>query len=271
MENKLIILKIGGSLVTHKDFSEPKFNQEAMSRIAKEIKAGLSDKKLILVHGGGSFGHPIVKKNNLDQGIKESTQLIELAKTQVLQNKLNVLVCDALTKEGINAFPFQPSTASIMHDKSLKSFNLDVLKNLLKLNIIPVLFGSISFDSSIGCSVLSGDEIIANLVNNLDFNIEKVLFATDVDGIFSKDPKIHSDAVKISHISSLDQAEIFKSTSTDVTFGMLGKVQKIFSYNKTSRIFSGKIPNNITKALLGESIGTLICQESLSFIENKDS
>ena len=60
-----IILKIGGSAITDKT-GELAAKTEIINRLAEEIKRADLD-NLIVVHGGGSFGHP----NALKYGLKE--------------------------------------------------------------------------------------------------------------------------------------------------------------------------------------------------------
>ena len=51
------ILKLGGSVITHKDeYFSP--HNENIERLAEEIKKS-SSKSLVIIHGAGSFGHPV--------------------------------------------------------------------------------------------------------------------------------------------------------------------------------------------------------------------
>ena len=52
----MIILKIGGSILTNKDAAESEIDEKNLSRIAKEIKSSLDNdsKEIIIVHGAGS-------------------------------------------------------------------------------------------------------------------------------------------------------------------------------------------------------------------------
>ena len=63
----MIILKIGGSILTNKDAPESEVDSDSLKRIAREIKSSLdnSSKELIIVHGAGSFGHPPAKNIRL--------------------------------------------------------------------------------------------------------------------------------------------------------------------------------------------------------------
>jgi isopentenyl phosphate kinase len=59
LEN-LVIVKLGGSVITHKEISPPTVNEEHLSRIVKELAA--HDGKLIIVLGGGAHGHQAAYK-----------------------------------------------------------------------------------------------------------------------------------------------------------------------------------------------------------------
>ena len=70
----MIILKIGGSILTNKDSTVSEVDNVSLKRIASEIKASLdiSPKQLIIVHGAGSFGHPPAKKYKIGEAFDES-------------------------------------------------------------------------------------------------------------------------------------------------------------------------------------------------------
>jgi len=73
----LIILKIGGSVITDKFSKIPKVNLKNLKRISTEISHVYNKKKnpLVIVHGVGPFGHVIVHKTGIDRGIKNKKQL----------------------------------------------------------------------------------------------------------------------------------------------------------------------------------------------------
>jgi isopentenyl phosphate kinase len=64
-----IILKIGGSAITDKT-GEAQPKTEIINRLAEEIKRADLD-NLIVVHGGGSFGHPTAARYGIKDGYKE--------------------------------------------------------------------------------------------------------------------------------------------------------------------------------------------------------
>ena len=68
---------------------------------------------------------------------------------------------------------------------------------ILANNLVPVTHGDVVFDEELGCSVASSDTIVQHLSNI--FRPSHVVFVTDVDGIYDKDPN-EANAILINHI-----------------------------------------------------------------------
>jgi isopentenyl phosphate kinase len=255
----LVILKIGGSVITKKSEENPTLNKKEVKRIAKEIKNGFNPKtnSLILIHGAGSYGHPIVKRTKIHEGIKTEQQLVDFAETQRLQNVLNALICEELIKNNLPAIPFQPSSNAVMKKGKIESFDLKAIRGMLEIGLIPVLFGVPAYDIEQKCSILSGDETISYLAKNL--NAKRIIHATDVDGIFDSDPKINKNAKLLKEFSKNNLSALSKSSNTDVTGGMLKKVSEILDLKIETEIVNGLKEKNIERVLKGETkIGTVI-------------
>ena len=90
-----IILKLGGSAITDKT-AEATPKTEIINQLSEEIKRADLD-NLIVVHGGGSFGHPTAAKYNLKDGYNEDpTKKFGFAETHHMMTVLNGLVMDSL-------------------------------------------------------------------------------------------------------------------------------------------------------------------------------
>ena len=85
-----------------------------------------------------------------------------------------------------------------------------------------------------------------------EINADALLKATNVDGIYNKDPRKHDDAVKIDEITYLD---------------VLNKKLNVMDTTATSLCMDNDIPivvfdinerGNLKKILLGETIGTIV-------------
>jgi len=258
----LIILKIGGSVITDKFSKKPKGNFKNLKRISKEIARVYNSQKmsLILIHGAGSFGHLIVEKTGINKGIKNKKQLKAFAETQRLQNELNSIVTKYLINQNLPAIPCQASQSAIMKSGKLVKMDISAIKDLLKIGMIPVLYGVPAYDVNQKCSILSGDQIISYLARKL--KAKKMIHGTNVNGIFTDDPNLNPKAKLIPVIDSKNIRKILKvlkgSVATDVTGGMLGKISEVLKTKIEVQIVNAQIPGNILKALKGKKVGTII-------------
>ena len=254
----LVLLKIGGSIITEKDVSEPTINEPNLERICEEIAESYKtgDFRLAIVHGAGSFGHPIVKRTGIHEGITRPNQVYSFAQTQLLQNMLNYEVCNMLQEFKLPAIPLQPSASAIMNNKRIDTLNHELIQHLLDLSLIPVLFGVPAFDKTQKCSILSGDQIIVYLADKL--HPQRIIFASNVDGI------IASDGNLVEKITSENYDEIKKSfymaNYDDVTGAMAGKISELKQLSPIKAfIINGNSSGLIKDILLGKKVrGTSI-------------
>lgn len=84
-----------------------------------------------------------------------------------------------------------------------------------------------------------------------EMEAEVILLAKNVDAVYDKDPKVHADAVKFDELTYLE---------------VLQRELKVMDSTATSLCMDNKIPihvfelstDNITKAVMGEKIGTIV-------------
>ena len=267
----LIILKIGGSILTNKDDCESSVNQVNLKRIAREIKSSFinSDKKLIIVHGAGSFGHPPARKYKIGEAFDESEfpeKRIGFCETQNAVKKLNMLICESFISEGLPAVAQPASSIMTSSSKRINYANLDIFNRYLSRGFIPVIYGDVVLDDDCEICVISGDQIIQYLSVNL--NPTSVILGTDVDGVFNKNPKIHDDAVFYERFSSLEDLDTFEgTTNVDVTGGMVGKIKELLYLAELgieSKIVNAEIEGNIYRVLEDEDVKCTVISNELN-------
>jgi len=265
---ELIILKLGGSVITKKGAKEPTLDHENLKRVAEEISDSLPS-SLIIVHGAGSFGHPLAKKYKIGTPTsKEELQrkMIGFSIIQRWVKFLNIHVCDALRKENIPVVSIQPSSFILADNGRIKHADPRIIISYLERGFIPVTYGDVVLDTdeNLKMSVLSGDQIIKYLGKIL--KPDRVILGTDVDGVFDKDPKKHPDAKLLKRIKSLEDIRYQPRTPGDVTGAMLGKIKELLLLAEkgvTSEIINAKKPGNIKKALLGQELKRTIIDEDI--------
>ncbi len=264
-EAKSTILKFGGSVITDKS-GELVARTQVIDRLADETQKA-QVKNLVIVHGGGSFGHPSAQRNAIKEGFKDPRQLIGFAETHHFMTVLNGLVMDSLIMHGVPAVSITPSSIVTTENGRIRSFEDAPLKMLLKLGFLPVLYGDTVADTKLGFTILSGDQLASALATK--FNADRIIMGVDVDGLYEADPKNEKSAKKFAHLTLEELRRLHnklgKPSVSDVTGGMFGKITELLQALEQGipvTIVNATKPNYIYRALRGEKTeGTLIEKE----------
>lgn len=245
-------------------------NMPAINRLAQEI-AQANVSCLVLVHGGGSFGHPLARRYMIKEGLQKGSggQLIGFAKTHQAMIALNRLVVDTLIQHNIPAVAMMSSSMIVTKSGRICTMMDEPLKQLLQVRCMPVLYGDAVFDSDLGFTILSGDQVAAALA--IQLNSERIIMGIDEDGLYTADPKVNAEAKLIHHIDLYElramRQQFEQAKSTDVTGGMLGKIDELTSAIERgipSLIVNAAKPKTIYKALKGEKVvGTFMVKRRL--------
>ncbi|MCJ7624803.1 MAG: isopentenyl phosphate kinase [Anaerolineaceae bacterium] len=261
---KLIFIKLGGSLITDKhNPSVP--NRTSIMQLATEIADALRlnpELKLIIGHGSGSFGHVPAKKYDTYNGAYSPAQWQGFIEVWKEARTLNQIIIDALFAFDLPILAFPPSAALISENRMVTSWDLTPLEKALQANLIPLINGDVVFDTAIGCTILSTEELFFHLATI--FQPERILLA-------GLDYGVYNDYPECNHLLELITPETYseiknrlkKSAAVDVTGGMLQKVQTmidlIIRFPKIqASIFSGTHPGNLMRALQGATPGTTL-------------
>jgi molybdenum storage protein len=88
------------------------------------------------------------------------------------------------------------------------------------------------------------------------FGARSVILIKDVDGVYSADPKTHPEATLISEIRAADLIGMKLATLPiePVVLELLTRAKLA----RTIRIINGLVPENLTRALAGDPVGTAI-------------
>jgi isopentenyl phosphate kinase len=263
---KPVVLKLGGSVITHKD-KLLTANFKAINRIAGEISSA-NVAPLIVVHGGGSFGHHFAKLYAIKNGYAGNAwQALGFAETHQAMVKLNRLVVDALIHRQIPAVAVSPSSCLVTKKGRIETLLDEPLNKLLRMGFVPVLYGDAVFDSDLGFTILSGDQLITLLA--IRYNAERIIVGLDVKGLCVEDPHLNPSAKLIRHINLEElkrgQMQIGGARVTDVTGGMLAKIMELtpaIENGISVQILNARKSNNVYKALKNAKVtGTIIAKD----------
>jgi len=256
----LVVVKLGGSAITFKE--KPMMaDEEAIRRLAGEIAAS-GVERLVVVHGGGSFGHPLAHEYAIHEGMKGEWQFKGLVETHRAMEELNGLVVEALLAEGLPALPLPPVSCFITEARRIDKAFLEPVRAVLSLRGIPVLYGDVVLDEAQGFAILSGDQIVACLA--LSLGASRVVLGLGVDGVFDRDPTRHPDARLVERLRPEDiyALEAGGSAAVDVTGGMKRKLREMAPVAAAGipvLFVNARKPGLILRALRGEKVkGTLL-------------
>jgi len=254
-----VVIKLGGSVITEKakPFTVRKGVLERLSAEIGEIwQAG---NWIVVVHGGGSFGHPVASRYSLHVGKSSGSPPMAISMVEDAMRELNREVVSHLVKAGIPAVGLQ--TLGVAHTSGgrLDWLNLSVYESLVSFGVVPVSYGSLVMDSSLGYCILSGDDLAVQIAVGL--SAKKLIFATDVEGVYSADPRSESAAVLLPRVSLSRDFIAFGSASNDVTGGMKKKVLSTGPAVQAGvevRIVNGMREDVLKQAAFGKPLGTEI-------------
>lgn len=234
----IVVIKVGGSSITNKAVKES-LNQEALEWFAQTLALHLHDSfvsqssclhnpssksAFVVVHGAGSFGHHSAKEYNLTgqftppavstgtyfADTSRSTldaskrQRLGLAKTRISVQMLNQKVVSTFVDRGIHAVAVSPcfgvpwmqahggTNETIAHLQEL-------LFITLQAGLVPVLHGDACLYGDNGVGILSGDILVEMIASKAPW-VSRTIFLTDVDGVYSSDPRTDSNAELLSTI-----------------------------------------------------------------------
>lgn len=247
-------------MATFKDQPGFSIQTELLGEISQSIKdaLGQEDFDLILIHGAGAAGHQLAAEHNHRQGTLTKESFNGALESRIANQKLNLGLIEIFNKAGLRTTAIHTASTITYHNNNLEKVNDEIIKESLRQNCIPVLYGEMVFDKKLGMAICSGDVIASYLSKKL--KAEKIFFASDIDGIFDKDPHVNKDAALIEGIS-LDEIEresdVSESHNTDTTGGLLGKIKNIAKAShsdlKSVEIFNGFQPENFKKVLLNKN------------------
>ena len=240
------LVKLGGSVITVKSryrYFLQKTTRNIMHELLK-IKG-----EVILVHGGGSFGHIKAREYGLNGSPALSSHNgISIVHRDMVD--LNQKIIEVMLSEGLYGIGMPPSS---FPDPFQPPYEL--ISNYLKAGLIPVTFGDV-FIRNGNSGIISGDDLMLALATHL--KPERVMFLSDVDGIYDKNPKTHSNAELRPMVRG---NEIFEISGEDVTGGMgkkLNVMSKIAKAGIPVYLINGKRPERIWDIGRSHFIGTVI-------------
>ncbi len=240
------VLKLGGSLITEKTERET-VDEAGLARAASAIgDADVTD--LVLIHGGGSFGHFTAE----DHGVSSSdgtTDATAIRDIHAAMGRLNRAVLTALGEAGVPAVPVRPFSAGYRPDAGSVWHASEQIEAMLAEGFVPVLHGDVFTTAGAGATIVSGDELVVSMAESLD--ADSVGLCASVEGVLDEEGEVISEIDDFETVADV----LGGSEATDVTGGMAAKVSALLELDAPSRIFD---LDGLPAFLAGGEPGTLV-------------
>ncbi|TFF99876.1 MAG: glutamate 5-kinase [Promethearchaeota archaeon] len=251
-DNKKIVIKVSTNMITD---GVDTIYLDKVQAFVKEVAELIKEGKNIIIVSSGAIGSGLAKLG-IKMRPKEYKQLQALA--SVGQIHLMSIYQEEFNKHGLNVGQILLS-ADDTKDSTRRANVRNTLDVLLEKGIVPI----INENDSVAIEELSyGDnDHLSALVAILLF-VDLLIILTDVEGLYDKNPKIHSDCKLITQVEKIDDSleKLAEDIDGEITFG--GMKSKIRAIRKLTNIgiptiitsFNNK--NILKKLLNGEEFGT---------------
>ncbi len=262
---EIVLVKLGGSLITEKAAEEEIPRTKVLVRLIEEItrSAAKLPFQLVVGHGSGSYGHVAAKRFDLASGVHSADQIPGVSFTQERAAMLHRLVVTGLEKAGALPFSIVPSSCVVAAAGRPVAFEDEPFFLALGLGFIPVIYGDVVMDREWGASICSTERLFELAVRRLldhDWTVRRVIWLGETDGLYDAEGKT---VPRLSAAGFLKAARAISAPAgTDVTGGMRHRVETALALARLgvpSLLANGLTPGLLEKALRGEEVaGTIV-------------
>ena len=243
MSSKLVILKIGGSVLNPKS-SFSKINREALFKVGRELAKLRREYgfNFIIIHGGGGLAHTAVKILRPTEQRGDLLSGASLTKLMLLYLKLEL--CRILYRSGLPVYPLD-TEAIVAEVKPDLKVNVSKLSTLISAGLVPVLNGDLELWNS-ESTIISGDYLAYAICR--DMRPAACIFLIDKKGILDKNER----TVQTLREEDIKSLIVHNVSTVDVTGGILSKIEYCFKIAKLgvkTFVCSGFHPESISEVI----------------------
>ncbi len=260
----LIFVKLGSSIIADID-NERTLNIKSISRSLNEIISAKikNDFNIIIGYGSGSYTHIPAFKYKLNEGLKYKDSRIGALIACNLAKKLNFLIVEEAIKLGIELCPFSPSSFAYADNDILIEGEMNNIDKAIDSGFIPIVYGDVLFDKTKGITIASTEKVLSFMAHY--FKPNRIIIATDVDGVFTSNPMLDTTAKIIKDIDNSNIDDVLGNIKNeankpyDVTGGMKTEVSDLYNMVKDVTIESdhkceGYIINGNREGILNRTL-----------------
>lgn len=254
---KRIVVKIGTSTITH--VSTGNLNLDKLERFVRVLTDIRNQDKEVVIVSSGAIGAGRkalgIKEKPTELSVKQACAAVGQARLMMIYQKLfaeyNQTIAQILITKRI-----------MLNEISLANAE-NTFRELLQMGVIPIVNENdpISTDQIQEDIFGDNDTLSANVAEMVKADL--LILLSDIDGLYTDDPRNNKDARFISYVDSVDDELEAMAKGADTTFGTGGMTTKLAAARIACEagvdmvIANGDDVRNINRILNGEEIGTL--------------
>ncbi len=256
-DKKRIVIKIGTSTITH--LSTGNLNLNKLEKFVRVLTDIHNQNKEVVIVSSGAIG-----AGRKALGIKERPQTLSLkqACAAVGQARLMMIYQKLFAEYNQTIAQILITKRILLNEISLSNAE-NTFHELLGMGVIPIVNENdpISTDQIQEENFGDNDTLSANVAEMVKADL--LILLSDIDGLYSDDPRNNKDAEFISYVDCIDERLEAMAKGADTTFGTGGMATKIAAARIACAagvdmvIANGDDVANIIRILNGEEIGTL--------------
>lgn len=254
---KRIVVKIGTSTITH--VSTGNLNLDKLERFVRVLTDVRNQDKEVVIVSSGAIGAGRkalgIKEKPTELSVKQACAAVGQARLMMIYQKLfaeyNQTIAQILITKRI-----------MLNEISLANAE-NTFRELFRMGVIPIVNENdpISTDQIQEDIFGDNDTLSANVAEMVKADL--LILLSDIDGLYTDDPRNNKDARFISYVDSIDDELEAMAKGADTTFGTGGMTTKLAAARIACNaevdmvIANGDDVRNINRILNGEEIGTL--------------
>lgn len=249
-----VVVKIGTNVLTRNG----RLDVGYVATIAEQIAAIRGEDRHVLVVTSGAIGMG-ARELGLTERVTQVTmrQACAAIGQPVLMNTYR----DAFAGYGITVAQVLLTREILNNRRSYLNLR-NAVESLLSLRVLPVFNENDSVSTAeIGSAFGDNDQLSALIASKIDADL--LVMLSDIDALYSSDPRTHSDAVPLRTVTALTdeiRAAAGGAGSTFATGGMRTKLKAVSIAERAGcRVIlaDGREPDVLRRLIAGEEIGTL--------------
>jgi glutamate 5-kinase len=218
LSSRCIVIKIGSSLLINE--TNNSINAVWLNTLIEDVVLLLSHNiNVILVSSGAiAYGKIALNITSEELSVDKKQAAAAIGQIQLLHQYQTFLNQHQL--KGAQVLLNSEDTNHTVRRNNIRS----TLKQLLEMNIIPIINENDSV-ATVEMRYGDNDQLAANVAELV--NADTLILLSDIDGLYTDDPRINSSAQLISLIEALNEDILAMAKNSSTDFGSGGMITKL--------------------------------------------